>query len=285
MRGAYVEENTAAPAFQTIVCGVDSSPQSREAMRQALALAPEDAEVHAVAVWDPREALAAGIHASAVAGDLRRQAASALQSASQEFARVHPLLVKGPDVAGLIGAITNLGSDLICLGAHGRSRTAGIVFGSVATAMVRHAPCSVLIAREPPAERFPHLIVYATDGSADALAAARVAAQIAAKHDATVLAFHVSDGGDGGDIAEGSLQLLESLGREPVVKVEHGSAKRRIVETAASAGASLVVVGSRGRTGLAALGSVSEHVAHRAPCSVLVVREAEHPARDEGFAA
>jgi hypothetical protein len=34
----------------------------------------------------------------------------------------------------------------------------------------------------------------------------------------------------------------------------------------------LIVVGSRGLHGPRALGSVSERVAHRAPCSVLVVR-------------
>ena len=37
--------------------------------------------------------------------------------------------------------------------------------------------------------------------------------------------------------------------------------------------ADLLVVGSRGVTGLRALGSVSERVAHRAPCSLLVVRD------------
>ena len=40
----------------------------------------------------------------------------------------------------------------------------------------------------------------------------------------------------------------------------------------ASAGADLLVVGSRGVHGLCTLGSVSERVAHRAACSVLVVR-------------
>ena len=40
----------------------------------------------------------------------------------------------------------------------------------------------------------------------------------------------------------------------------------------AGANADIVVVGSRGLHGLKALGSVSERVAHQAPCSVLVVR-------------
>ncbi|MEZ5102704.1 MAG: universal stress protein [Thermoleophilia bacterium] len=41
---------------------------------------------------------------------------------------------------------------------------------------------------------------------------------------------------------------------------------------AAAAEADLVVVGSRGLHGVAALGSVSERLAHRAGCSALVVR-------------
>jgi nucleotide-binding universal stress UspA family protein len=47
-----------------------------------------------------------------------------------------------------------------------------------------------------------------------------------------------------------------------------------IIEMAGSWGADLVVVGSRGRTGLAAalLGGTAEFVAKQAPCSVLVVR-------------
>ena len=39
--------------------------------------------------------------------------------------------------------------------------------------------------------------------------------------------------------------------------------------------ADLLIVGSRGVTGLCALGSVSERVAHHAPCSLLVVRGAQ----------
>jgi nucleotide-binding universal stress UspA family protein len=44
------------------------------------------------------------------------------------------------------------------------------------------------------------------------------------------------------------------------------------VLTAEGDGAGLVVVGSGGKRGLPALGSVSERVAHLAPCSVLVIR-------------
>jgi len=56
--------------------------------------------------------------------------------------------------------------------------------------------------------------------------------------------------------------------------VEEGSPAPAILATAERLGADLVVVGSRGRTGLVAtlLGSVSKRVAEHARCSVLIVR-------------
>ncbi len=54
-----------------------------------------------------------------------------------------------------------------------------------------------------------------------------------------------------------------------------GSAVKEIVDYAAAESATLIVMGSQGRTGLARalLGSIAENVVRRAPCSVLVVRE------------
>ncbi|MDP2859925.1 MAG: universal stress protein [Bacillota bacterium] len=56
--------------------------------------------------------------------------------------------------------------------------------------------------------------------------------------------------------------------------IEQGDAGRLIVAKARDAGADLVVVGSRGLSGVTSLlmGSVSTHVVHASPCSVLVVR-------------
>jgi nucleotide-binding universal stress UspA family protein len=156
-----------------------------------------------------------------------------------------------------------------------------VLFGSVAIAMVRHAPCSLLVAREAHAVPFPRVIVHANDESPDAPDAALVAGRIAARHDSTLVTLHVADSpAAGADVAEGSTRLMEASGGEPVMRVERGSPHRRIVEVASELHASLLVMGSRGRTGLAALGSVSERVTHSATCSVLVVRRPSHPVRE-----
>jgi nucleotide-binding universal stress UspA family protein len=65
-----------------------------------------------------------------------------------------------------------------------------------------------------------------------------------------------------------------------------GEAGSQLCETARTWEADLIVVGRRGRTGLteALLGSVSNHVIHHAPCSVLVIQDVElEPSdRDDG---
>lgn len=72
------------------------------------------------------------------------------------------------------------------------------------------------------------------------------------------------------------------LGKQPAVKVEttvaEGHAARVLIE--AAKGAELLVVGSRGRGGLAGalLGSVSLSCAGHAPCPVVIVRDETTPA-------
>ncbi len=81
------------------------------------------------------------------------------------------------------------------------------------------------------------------------------------------------------------LELLQSLAEEATqagVKTEWGQSLgypgRNICESAQTWSADLILLGSRGLTGLKEmfLGSVSNYVTHHAPCSVLIVREEEN---------
>jgi len=274
---------TGAPIdFSTVVCGVDISPQSAEAVRQAALVAADGAQLYALSAWDPGLAMRAGIHAQAVAADLREESFTALKRAREAAPGVRELHFRGAPVASLLAAATNLSADLISVGSHGTSRPAGILFGSVASAMAHHAPCSVLIAREGDAD-FPGRILHAGDGSPESQDAARIAGLIASRHGGSVSTLHVShDGTDTARLAEESVLLIEATGVEAVRLDEEGSPHRKIVEKADAIGASLIVLGSRGFTGLRALGSVSERVAHHASCSVLIVRRPAHPVGDSG---
>ena len=68
------------------------------------------------------------------------------------------------------------------------------------------------------------------------------------------MTVHVGEPPDRG-VAEGAVALMQASGLEAVMRIEQGSPHRRVVEVASEVGASLIVMGSRGRTGLAALGT------------------------------
>jgi nucleotide-binding universal stress UspA family protein len=69
-------------------------------------------------------------------------------------------------------------------------------------------------------------------------------------------------------------EVLQRFNAEGEVAVVDGAPAPAILNYAEQIGASVIVVGTHGRTGLArvALGSVAERVVRAAPCSVLVER-------------
>jgi nucleotide-binding universal stress UspA family protein len=73
---------------------------------------------------------------------------------------------------------------------------------------------------------------------------------------------------------EGILQRLETEGVDAQLHLCPGYAALAINETAEEVGADLIVMGTRGRSGLAhvLLGSVAERTLRRAPCPVVTVR-------------
>jgi nucleotide-binding universal stress UspA family protein len=158
------------------------------------------------------------------------------------------------------------GQLVLAVGSHGIGRVAGILTGSVATAVVHRAHCSVLIARAGgSAGPFPSRIVVGVDGSALSLEAVwiaqRLAERVGAKLELIAAAGAAAGSADPQVHGLGEVRRDE---RDPVVAL-----------LAACDDAALLVVGSRGLGGVRALGSVSERVAHRAPVSVLVVRSGE----------
>jgi nucleotide-binding universal stress UspA family protein len=83
------------------------------------------------------------------------------------------------------------------------------------------------------------------------------------------------------DLVSKAEGILRESGFSTEGRVLVGDPREALLEVAHAERADLLVVGSRGQTGLAKLmlGSVSSHVVAHAPCSVLVVKE---PARAGG---
>ena len=121
--------------FERIVCGVDGSPASLEALRQAAIIRPPDGRLVAVIVSD------AFVHAEA---ETSREAAL-LEIGDVPLAEAQ--IVEGRPIPSLLAIAGRERASLLAVGTHGGSRVAGILLGSVATAMLHDAPCPVLIAR------------------------------------------------------------------------------------------------------------------------------------------
>ena len=77
---------------------------------------------------------------------------------------------------------------------------------------------------------------------------------------------------------EAALARVTAAGLTGERVVLYGVPFQEIVETAKARQVDLIIMGTHGRTGLlhVLLGSVAEKVVRLAPCSVLVVRQADH---------
>lgn len=262
-----------APAFAQIAIGIDGSRADRAVLEQAMALAGGTGSITAISVtWTVGD----GPTQMAALGGARAQRAldHARQLTHAHRVPITTELVSAEHTADALIAAAE-GHDLLVVGCAERSRAGGIFLGRTATSVLHRAPMPVLVARDAPSGvPFPRRIALATDGSEGSRRAAELTAEIARAHDASVIVAHVgdSDAASRAAMARDASTIFERTGREPVLVSDRGAAHVQIPALAEHHAVSLLVLGSRGRSGLLALGSVSERVAHRAACSVLVAR-------------
>jgi nucleotide-binding universal stress UspA family protein len=258
-----------ATSFSRVLVGVDGSAAGTEAARQTGLLLEPGGALTVLGAFDAMHAFVGdtvGMTPSVlIDSDAQREAAeAAVARAVDALPSATGKVARGLAWKELISEAERERVGLIAVGSHGTGRAAGIVIGSTATELVHKAPCSVLIAREAGPD-FPRSIVVGIDGSPESAAAFEVAAELSARFGVRLwnVVAHGGNGVDPGKVAEIVGHRREDLQDHPVDAL-----------LAAAAEADLLVIGSRGLHGLRSLGSVSERVAHRAGCSVLVVRRA-----------
>ncbi len=208
-------------------------------------------------------------------------------------------LVRGRPASAIVDAAGAMEADLVVLGSRGHGTIATMVLGSTASEVVDHAPCPVLVARSGTLGT----IALADDGSRSARSAESVvtAWPLFADREISVVAVvevgvPVAAGFTPGlydqvlesytrsldearqEVAEASQSVANRLSdaclRATPVVLE-GDPASEIVRYATERRAGTIVMGTRGRTGLArlVLGSVARNVLVHASCSVLIVRE------------
>lgn len=208
-------------------------------------------------------------------------------------------LVDGRPVDAILDVANAFAPDLIVAGSRGHGPIATMLLGSVSAELVDRAPCPVLVARR---NAIDHTLL-AYDGSPEAKQALELVSAwpFLCGHQTEVVSVAqppvlwrtgiapgmyrrvIDDYGDDlkklqaeyGDLAGEAERLLTEADVATTAQCRTGDPAHEILLAAQQADADLIVIGSRGRTGLkrAVLGSVARNVLINAQASVLVVRQ------------
>lgn len=289
--------------LKQILVGVDFSPCSAAALRQAMRIAKWSQSsikvVHVLEtllVVDIQEAM------SVLQEDVVNTLMADAKESWRAFAAKTPGAASLPfdveinsAVAGLTRRAGEPGVGLLVIGAHGPQVKKAV--GPVAAGCVRRSPSDVLLVQEPH-DRPYTTVVACVDFSPSSRRAVEQAAAVAARDSATLYVIHAysapwrtsalkkSPATTDLDVRYRDMMLArleefcKALGAEMTFLkpryqlVEHDSHAHGIGAFARQIGADLVVVGKRGRTNLrdVFLGSTAERILHDAPCSILAVR-------------
>lgn len=148
---------TSGPSpFLRPLVAMDFSPAACRALAHAADLTPAGTAIEVVHAWQ----LPAGSWGATLLGQarfpwstVRDAVVSAAQAQADKLVAAntsgHPLhveLIQGPPASVLTHAAEKGGHDLIAIGTHGHRGFRRLLLGSVAESVIRHAPCSVLVA-------------------------------------------------------------------------------------------------------------------------------------------
>lgn len=138
-------------SFRRILIAVDSDPLAVHAAERgvelATALAAEIAFVHAI---DPGLSQAPGITPGDLIGEAEREGRRLIAGCCQLLPHTQtPLkfIHIGKPASEIVRTAKEWPADMIVIGSHGRKGIERALFGSVAEAVMRHAPCPVLVIR------------------------------------------------------------------------------------------------------------------------------------------
>ncbi|MFJ6153263.1 universal stress protein [Micromonospora profundi] len=217
----------------------------------------------------------------------RRQVDDLVRKAAADATAQHPgLTVTGEVYDGppaLVLQERSADAGLLVLGSRGHGGFGGLLAGSTAVAVAAHARCPVVVVRDGTAGGTDGPVAVGVDGSEQSLVALGFAAERAAQRRVPLRVLHAWTEGPSAAAGVSGEQAAVEQAVEPwrqtfpelavTVDLVPGNPAAMMIE--ASRTARLVVVGSRGRGGLAGmlLGSVSQQLIQHSGCPVAVVRE------------
>jgi nucleotide-binding universal stress UspA family protein len=272
-----------------IVVGYDGSPESDEAARWAAGAALLRGEpIVALVVIEPLDSPRSQGWPTSWWDEIEQRAEDTFAAAGATDATVERRF--GKLVHTLVDAAQD--ASMLVLGSRGHSRLGEVVLGSVSQSSARHARCPVVVIRHQ-SSATSHRIVVGSDDSEPSRRALDFACEHATRTGQQVvmirawkpLTVPVDKHGDIPASTSASIlveeeslakSVAEQRGRFPELDIVGEfiatGAGQALVD--ASYTATMVAVGSRGRTALTetVLGSVSHKVLHEAQCPVAVIR-------------
>jgi nucleotide-binding universal stress UspA family protein len=282
----------AAAPFRRILCPVDFSPFSREAIDHAVALARRcGAEITAVFVFPlaPPEGGASGAETDpGVRATVAKDLSELLEPARAAGVRVALSLETGDAAEAILAKAATMSADVIVMATHGRSGLNRWVLGSVTDQVLRRAECPVLTVAPSTSKAARHpgglRILCALDLTEGSLQTADTAFALARATEAPVTLLHVVEDAAAtppGPAVAGRVHRLREIavahgeppGDEVVVR---GRPRREILRLARHGEAGLVVIGAHGHEATSpCLGSTTQYVVRHAGVPVLTVRGPE----------
>lgn len=291
-----------------VLFATDGSPEDEQARRfVAEASWPAGTEIELFGVMTPVSPVVTGDLLDRDIRDLEHLLGDLATSLSRPDATVAWHCGIGRPADAIAARARAMEADLIVVGTRGRGALASTILGSVSAGVLDRAPCPVLVARSPHAKR----IVLADDGSIGSGVAAALVEEWPVFAEGSLHVVAVVDVGRPLSssseapmlYAAGERLYIEALDDEresarrtvaaraatlkprpgPIkTSVRVGDAADEILRVAEDFAADLIVMGSRGHTGLARFfaGSVTRRVLHGAKCSVLVSRGSASLVRD-----
>jgi nucleotide-binding universal stress UspA family protein len=179
---------------------------------------------------------------------------------------------------GILEEVGETKPDLVIMGRHGYTGLTRLLMGSVTARVIGHSPCDVLVVPQGVGLDFKRLLV-ASDGSPFSEAAWTAALSLAKTMGSDLIGVAVASSDRDIPVATKVVRTLEESASQQGITLDTmipmGRPEEGIVKAADFKGASLIIVGSHGRTGLKRLlmGSVAERVIGDAKCPVLVVKK------------
>lgn len=168
-------------------------------------------------------------------------------------------------------------ADMIIIGRRGRKGLAKALMGEVASKVIAHAPCKVLVVPRAAQISYKNILV-ATDGSIHANAALTEAIAIAKRSGSRLIALSAirdeSERKEAESYSGKAAETAKNEGVEAEAVTPMGRSFNAIIETAGGRGVDLIVMGTYGKTGFKKflMGSSTEKVIGTAGCAVLVVK-------------